>query len=54
MISNVVIVSGVEQSDSVIHEHVSILSQILFPFRLSLSVEQGACALWQVLAGYPF
>ena len=34
LINNVVLVSGVQQSDSVIHiVHVSIL-QILFPFRL--------------------
>ena len=32
MINNV-IVSGVQQSDSVIHIHVSILFQILFPFK---------------------
>ena len=34
MINNVVLVSGVQQSDSVIHIHVSILFQILFPPRL--------------------
>ena len=32
LINNVVIVSGVQQSDSVIHIHVSILFQILFPW----------------------
>ena len=31
---NVVLISGVQQSDSVIHIHVSILFQILFPYRL--------------------
>ena len=35
MINNVVIVSGVQQSDSVVHIHVSVLFKILFPFRLS-------------------
>ena len=30
MINRVVLVSGVEQSDSVIHIHVSILFQLLF------------------------
>ena len=38
MINNVVLVSGVQQSDSVIH--VSILFQILFPFRLLQNTEQ--------------
>ena len=37
MINNVVIVSGIQQSDSVIHIHVSLLFQILFPFRFSLN-----------------
>ena len=52
MINNVVIVSGVQQSDSVIHIHVSILFQILFPFRLlhhigqnSLCYTVGPCCL---------
>ena len=34
LIYNAVLVSGVQHSDSVIHIHVSILFQILFPFRL--------------------
>ena len=33
-------VSGVQHSDSVIHLHVSILFQILFPFRLLQNIEQ--------------
>ena len=32
MIYNVVLVSGVQQSDSVIHIHICILLQILFPY----------------------
>ena len=40
MINNVVLVSGVQQSDSVIHIHVSILFQILFPFRLLQNTKQ--------------
>ena len=40
MINNVVLVSGVQQSDSVIHTHVSILFQILSPFRLLQNTEQ--------------
>ena len=33
-------VSGVQQSDSVIHRHVSILFQILLPLRLLQNIEQ--------------
>ena len=40
--NNVVLVSGVQQSDSVIHIHVSILFQILFPFRLLHNIEQSS------------
>ena len=36
------LVSGVEQSDSVIHMHVSVLFQILFPFRLLQNTEQSS------------
>ena len=39
MFNSVVLVSGVEQSDSVIHIHVSIILQNLFPFRLSQNIE---------------
>ena len=42
MISNVGLVSGVQQSDSVIHIHVSILLKILFPFRLLHNSEQSS------------
>ena len=42
MINNVVMVSGVQQSDSVIHIHVSILFQILFPLRLLQNIEQSS------------
>ena len=38
MIYNVVLVSCVHLSDSVIHIHVSILFQILFPYRLLQSI----------------
>ena len=41
MINNVVLVSGVQQSDSVIHIHVSILFQILFPLRSLHNIEQS-------------
>ena len=36
------LVSGLQQSDSVIHTHVSILFQILFPFRLLHNTEQSS------------
>ena len=38
--NNVVLVSGAQESDSVIHIHVSTLFQILFPFRLLQNTEQ--------------
>ena len=38
---NVALVSGVRQSDSVTHTHVSILFQILFPFGLLHNTEQS-------------
>ena len=38
--NKVVLVSGVQQSDSVIHIHVSIVFEILFPLRLLLDTEQ--------------
>ena len=41
-------VSGVQQSDSVIHIHVSILFQILLPFRLLRNTEQ--CSLCYTVA----
>ena len=39
LINNVVLVSGVQQIDSVIHIHVSILLQILFHHRLLQDIE---------------
>ena len=36
------LVSGVQQRDSVIYIHVSILFQILFPFRLLHNIEQSS------------
>ena len=41
LIYNVVLVSGVQQSGSVMHIHLSVLFQILFPYRLLLSVESS-------------
>ena len=42
LIYNAVLVSGVQQSDSVIHIRISILFQILFPFRLLQNIEQSS------------
>ena len=42
LINNVVLVSGVQQTDSVIHIHVSILFQIIFLFRLLQNIEQSS------------
>ena len=43
MINNIVLVSSVQQSGSVIH--VSILFQIIFPFRLLYNIEQSSCTI---------
>ena len=42
MTHNVVLVSGIQQSDLVIHIHVSILFQIFFPLRLLQNIEQSS------------
>ena len=42
MINNVVFLSGVQQSDSVIRIHVFILFQILFPVRVLQNIEQSS------------
>ena len=44
LINNIVLVSGIQQSDSVIH--VSILFQILFPFRLLQNIEQSSLCFY--------
>ena len=41
MINNVVLTSDVQESDSVMHIHVSMVFQILFPFRLLQNIEQS-------------
>ena len=49
------LVSGVQQSDSVIHIHMSILFQIPFPYRLVQNIEQRSlCYIEQVLVGSLF
>ena len=42
LINHVVLVSGVQQRDSVTHTHVSILFPILFPCRLLRNTEQSS------------
>ena len=42
MINNVVSVSDEQQSNSVIHGHGFILSQVLFPFRVLQNIEQSS------------
>ena len=42
MINSVVLISGVQQSDSFIHIHASILFQILFSFKLLHNIEQSS------------
>ena len=47
LVNTVVLVSGVQQSDSVIHIHISILFQIIFPYRLlqSIILSIAPCAI---------
>ena len=55
LINNAVLVSGVQQSDSVIDIHIFILFQILFSYRLSQNVEQSSLSyVQQVLLDYLF
>ena len=42
MINNVVLVSDVQQSDSVVHLPVSILSQMISPFTSLQNIEQSS------------
>ena len=52
MINSIVLVSGVQQSNSVIHLHVSI--QVLFPFRLLWNMEQSSLCYTVGPVGYLF
>ena len=54
LIYNVVMISAVQQSDSVIHGRTSILFQILFPHRWSQNMGRVLCALEQVPIGHSF
>ena len=42
LINNLTLTSGVKQSDSVTHIPVSVLFQVLFPFRLLQNIEQSS------------
>ena len=42
LINNIVLISNIQQSDSVIHVHASVLFQILFPVRLLQNIEQSS------------
>ena len=48
LIGNVVLVSYVQQSESVIHAHVPILPLILFPFRLLHNITRVPCVTHEV------
>ena len=52
--NNVMLVSGVKQSDSVIHILVSILFQIILPFRLLQNIEQSSLCYTVVHVDIPF
>ena len=43
MINNVVLISSVQQKHSVVHIHISILFQILVPFRLLHNEQNSLC-----------
>ena len=46
-VDSVLLVSDVQQSDAVIHMHVSILFQTLFAFRLLQSIKQSSLCYLQ-------
>ena len=48
----VVLVSDVQQGDSVIRTHASFLFQILFLTRLLQIAEQSSCAMQKVIVGF--
>ena len=54
LMNNILLVSGVQQSDSVIHIYVSIVFQILFPFRLLHNIEQSSLCVAKDLVTYAF
>ena len=54
LISNAVFTSGVQPSGSVVHRHISILFQILFPFMLLTNIRLSSQCYTEALVGYPF
>lgn len=52
--AHVALVSGARHSDSAIHRRVSMLFQILFPFRSLQRIEQSPLCSTEVLVGYAF
>ena len=48
------LVSGVQQSESVVHIHVTIRFQILSPVSLLQNMEQSSLCYTVVLVAYPF
>ena len=42
MINNIVLVSGVQQNEAIMHLHVCIVFQILLPFRLLQNIEKSS------------
>ena len=53
MINNIVLVSGIQQIDSVVQIHIFILFHILFPFRLLQNIEQSSMC-YTVAPGWLF
>ena len=51
---NAVLVSDVQQSDSFIHKHISILSKSHFPCRYYRTLSRVPCAIQQALVNYLF
>ena len=54
LINNAVLVSGLQQSDSVVHIHESILSQIFFHLGYYRILCRAACAIQQIIVDYLF
>ena len=54
MINTIVLVSGVQQTDSVLYMHVSILFQILFPLGCYRILKRVPCAIQEVSVGFLF
>ena len=52
LIHNVVLVSGIRQSDLLIWIHVSILFQILFPYRLLQGIEYSSLCYTVGISGF--